>query len=74
MVYGCAYWSKKVDDSIPKGFRDSKQMKEEGNLVCVLFICIPMFVIVAYFDFNDPLIVSETHQLLLQRGINFSKN
>mmetsp|Transcript_21500 Transcript_21500/g.51298 ORF Transcript_21500/g.51298 Transcript_21500/m.51298 type:complete len:392 (+) Transcript_21500:228-1403(+) len=29
MVYGCAYWSKDVDDSIPKGFRDSKQMKEE---------------------------------------------
>ena len=29
MVYGCAYWSTKVDESIPKGFRDSKQMKEE---------------------------------------------
>jgi len=29
MVYGCAYWSLKVDDSIPKGFRDSKQMKAE---------------------------------------------
>jgi len=29
MVYGCAYWSMNVQDSIPKGFRDSKQMKEE---------------------------------------------
>ncbi len=29
MVYGCAYWSTKADESIPKGFRDSKQMKEE---------------------------------------------
>eukprot|EP00536_Pseudo-nitzschia_multiseries_P003952 jgi/Psemu1/323232/estExt_fgenesh1_pg.C_630023 len=28
MVYGCAYWSVDVADSIPKGFRDSKQMKE----------------------------------------------
>lgn len=28
MVYGCAYWSADVEDSIPKGFRDSKQMKE----------------------------------------------
>ena len=33
MVYGCAYWSMDVDESIPKGFRDSKQMKEEGKLV-----------------------------------------
>ena len=32
MTYGCAYWSMEVDDSIPKGFRDSKQMKEEGEL------------------------------------------
>mmetsp|Transcript_1238 Transcript_1238/g.3149 ORF Transcript_1238/g.3149 Transcript_1238/m.3149 type:complete len:380 (+) Transcript_1238:254-1393(+) len=28
MVYGCAYWSADVGDAIPKGFRDSKQMKE----------------------------------------------
>ena len=33
MVYGCAYWSAEVDDSIPKGFRDSKQMKDEGKLM-----------------------------------------
>jgi len=33
MVYGCAYWSADVNDSIPKGFRDSKQMKESGRSV-----------------------------------------
>lgn len=31
MIYGCAYWSKDVDESkkIPSGFRDSKTLNEE---------------------------------------------
>lgn len=31
MVYGCAYWSadKDIQETIPKGFHDSKQLKEE---------------------------------------------
>ena len=38
MVYGCAYWStdENVVTTIPKAFRDSKQMKEEGQFCLVV--------------------------------------
>lgn len=31
MVYGAAYWSTSVEGTIPRGFRDSKTMKEEDR-------------------------------------------
>jgi ribonuclease HII len=31
MVYGAAYWSMAVEDKIPRGFRDSKSLKEEDR-------------------------------------------
>jgi ribonuclease H len=31
MVYGAAYWSTSLEETIPKGFRDSKTLKEEDR-------------------------------------------
>lgn len=50
MVYGCAYWSLEVDESIPKGFRDSKQMKDEGKFKTIAELRV---VTIAYCDAND---------------------